>query len=109
MDLQKSIVNSKYISNGLGFIKIKISNLFIFVKKYKLPLTFILANFILLILAHWPWIKETSWSWRPAQTLLTTFWFKKKEYLFPKGESFRMSDEILEDILFSTSTPVMKQ
>ena len=33
-------------------------------------------NILISIIGHWPWISENSWGWRPAQTLLTTYWFK---------------------------------
>ena len=48
------------------------------VKSNAYPIGFVLANIILSILVHWPWIRELPWDWRPAQTLITTFWLKQE-------------------------------
>lgn len=48
------------------------------IKIYIVPIIFVFVNIVLSVILHWPYIRETIWEWRPAHTLLITFWFKQE-------------------------------
>ena len=39
---------------------------------------FFAVNFGLHLVTQWPWMRESAWFWRAAQTLLVTFWFRQE-------------------------------